>query len=341
MPMEQIENHDKIQFLDTIHMKAQQIRSRLKPYVQLIKTQGEEAAYDGLGTVEAVEISGRLNRVVFADMEHTRRRLPRRRFAVAIPVDNIDVRDIMRDPKSEYATAIVRAIERVFDRVAIEASLADVKTGKDFSTTVTATNDGVTSVNASDMGLVYDHLNELRTNFINNDVGTDMPEAFFLAMTGDEIRALLADYRVVSYDSNGRVYNQEGNTGWTDALTYDGSDYVNTVANPLTNSNFTDKMGRVENGMLTNVCGFNVVPFAANAPNPILETYSSGDDLYRSCVAASTRGIVIGIHNDLEVDVQKRSDYIEVDQIVATITLGGVRTEGVLVQELKTPWSDS
>lgn len=337
MPMDSIETHDKIQFLDNIHMKAQQIRSRLKPYVQLIKTQGNEAAYDGLGTVEAVEISGRLNRVVFADMEHTRRRLPRRRFAVAIPVDNIDVRDIMRDPKSEYATAIVRAIERVFDRVAIEASLADVKTGKDFSTTVTATSDGVTSVEAHNMGLVYDHLNELRTNFINNDVGTDMPESFFLAITGDEMRALLSDYRIVSYDANGRVYNQQGNTGWSDAAAYDDSNSVAMKANPLTSGDFTEKMGRVENGMLTNICGFNVVPFAANAPNPILDTTDAAID-YRSCVASSTRGIVIGIHNDLEVDVQKRSDYIEVDQIVATITLGGVRTEGVLVQELKTPW---
>jgi len=332
MPQDTVEVQSKTMFLDTIHNKSQQIKARLKPYVNLIKVSGKKAAYDGLGTVEAQEITGRFNEVTFSDIEHTRRKVPRRRFAVAIPIDDRDINDIMRDPTNEYATAIVRAMERVFDRVAIEAAFASVLAGEDFGSTVTATEDGVTQVDATS-GLVYDHLLEMSTNFINNDVGTDMPEKYFLAITGDEHRALLTDYRVVQYDANNRVYNQQGNTGFTAAASSQ-----NVVPSALTDSNFTDKTGRIDRGKLTNVGGFDIIAFAANAPNPIIETIDDTSD-YRRCVAASTRGLVVGIHDSLDVEVQKRDDLIQTKQVVAVVTMGAVRSEGVLIQELQTPWA--
>ena len=335
MPQSTVDTHSKTMFLDTIHNKAQQIRARLKSKVQVIKIRGKQTAYDGLGTVEAQELSGRFNEVNFSDIEHTRRKIPRRRFAVAIPIDEIDVNDIMRDPENMYATAIVRAMERVFDRITIEAAFSSVATGEDFSTTVTATNDGVVQVDATS-GLVYDHLLELATNFINNDVGTDMPESFFLAVTGDEHRALLSDYRVVQYDAAGKTRNNVG--GGTLSFTAAASS-ENVVASPITSSEFTNRTGKIDEGRLVNAAGFDIIPFAANAPNPVIETLGSSND-YRRCVAASTRGIVVGIHDDLDVDTQDRNDLVQTKQIIAVVTLGALRTEGVLVQELQTPWAD-
>lgn len=332
MPQSTVATHSKTMFLDTIHNQAQQIKARLKAFTKLIKIRGKQTAYDGLGTVEAQEISGRFPEVTFSDIEHTRRKIPRRRFAVAIPIDERDINDIMRDPTNEYATAIVRAIERVYDRITIEAAFASILTGEDMTTTVPAAADGVTTVDAT-AGLVYDHLLELNTNFINNDVGTDMPETFFLAITGDEHRALLSDYRVVQYDANSRVYNQQGNTGFTAAASSE-----NVVANPLANSDFTNRVGRIENGRLTNVMGFSIIPFAASAPNPVIEALGGSDD-YRRCVASSTRGLVVGIHDELEVQTQDRTDLIQTKQIVAVVTLGAIRSEGVLIQELRTPYA--
>ena len=335
MSQSTVSTHNKTMFLDSIHMKAQQIRARLKPFVNIIKVSGKQAAYDGLGTVEAQELSGRFNEVVFSDIEHTRRKLPRRRFAVAIPIDQLDVNDIMRDPNSMYATAIIRAMERVFDRVTIEAAFATISTGEDFDTSVTATADGVVQVDATS-GLVYDHLLEMGKNFINNDVGTDMPEKYFLAVTGDEHQALLSDYRVVQYDANGKTRNNVG--GGTLSFTAAASS-ENVVASPLTSSEFTNRTGLIDDGKLTKAAGFEIINFAANAPNPVLQTLGDSNE-YRRCVAASTRGIVVGIAIDLQVDSQDRTDLIQTTQIVATLTMGAVRTEGVLVQELQTPWSD-
>ena len=335
MPQSTVNVHSKTMFLDTIHNRAQQIRARLKPFVQLIKIAGKQTAYDGLGTVEAQEITGRFNEVIFSDIEHTRRKIPRRRFAVAIPIDQIDVNDIMQDPENMYATAIVRAMERVFDRLSVEAAFASIQTGEDFSTSVTATADGVVQVDATS-GLVYDHLLELSTNFINNDVGTDMPESFFLAVTGDEHRALLSDYRVVQYDASGKTRNNVG--GGTLSFTASANS-ENVVASPLTNSDFTNRSGQIDDGRLVRAAGFNIIPFAANAPNPVIETLGDSDD-YRRCVAASTRGIIVGIHDSLEVDTQDRTDLVQTKQIIAVVTMGALRTEGVLIQELQTPWAD-
>jgi hypothetical protein len=234
-----------------------------------------------------------------------------------------------------YATAIVRAMERVFDRISVEASFSSVFTGEDFSTTVTATADGVAVVDATG-GLVYDDLLELSTSFINNDVGTDMPEKFFLAITGDEHRALLSDYRVVQYDANGQLRNNIG--GGTESFTAAASS-ENVVVNPITQSDFTNRSGNIDKGRLTEVAGFSLVVFAANAPNPVLETLGSSND-YRRCVAASTRGIVVGIHDSLTVETQKRTDLVQTEQIIAVVTMGALRTEGKLIQELRTPWAD-
>ena len=330
MPGESVDAHAKTMFLRSIHNRAQQIRARMKAFVNIIQIKGENAAYDGLGSVEAQEISGRFNKVIFSDIEHTRREIPRRRFAVAIPIDKKDVNDIMRDTGNEYAVAIVRAIERVFDRISIEAAFSAVNTGKSFGTAVTAANDGVETIDATG-GLLYDHLNQMRGTFINNDVGTDMPETYFLAITGDEHRALLADHRTVGYDAAGLTLNMAGKVGVTAAS-------WEVATNPLTDSRFTNRTGRIDNGVLVNAAGFNIVAFAANAPNPVLETVDDTTD-HRRCVAASTRGIVVGIHDDVEVKRDERPDYYQVVQVTATITLGAVRTEGVLVQELQTSWT--
>ena len=307
----------------------------MRAFVQIIKIQGKQTMYDGLGTVEAQEISGRFPEVTFSDIEHTRRKIPRRRFAVAIPIDERDVNDIMQQPDNMYATAIIRAMERVFDRLTIEASFVSVFTGEDATVEVTAATDGVATVDATG-GLTYDHLLELSTAFINNDVGTDMPENFFLAITGDEHRALLADFRVVQYDAKGKTANNVGG-GTLSFTAAAGSE--NVRPNPITNSDFTNRSGLIDNGRLVNAAGFSIIPFAANAPNPVIETLGSSSD-YRRCVAASTRAIVVGIHDELEIETQSRTDLIQTRQILAVVTMGALRTEGILIQELRTPWAD-
>lgn len=219
-----------IQFSDMLHVKAQQIKARLRPYVKVKPMSGDVFAYDGLGQVEAREVNGRVQLTQFDDLEHLRRKITRRRFVVTLPIDDMDVRALLLDPEGAYAEACVRAMERVFDRVGIEAMFASVLTGRDFETTLTAATDGVVTVDAT-VGLTYEKCLEIRKNFTNNEVGTEVPEQFVFGFTGDEEDSLMKETELISGDFSRQFVVDKGSVNRVvgmNAIVY-GAD----VANPL------------------------------------------------------------------------------------------------------------
>lgn len=199
MAMETVDNHLITQFSDMMHVRAQQLRSRLRPYVTIKKMTGDVFAYDGLGQVEARELTARFNQTQFDDLEHFRRKLSKRRFSVTLPIDRYDVEGMLTDPQGEYANACVAAMERVFDKVCIDAMFADVQTGRDFGTTVTFANDGGLTVNAT-AGLTLAKLLEIRKNFVDNEVGNDIPVDIAYGISGDEYSTLLQISQLTSGD---------------------------------------------------------------------------------------------------------------------------------------------
>jgi len=231
MPQGTIDNVLVTQFSDMIHVKSQQIKARTRPYVQQKKMTGDVFAYDGLGTVEAAEVTGRVQPTQFSEIDHTRRKIARRRFTVTLPIDDMDVRGALLNPEGKYAEAVTRAVERVFDKVVAEAAFADVLTGREFGTTVTFAGDGGLTVDAT-AGLTYAKLLEGKQNYIDNDVGTDLNEEFVLLATGDEHTALMQQTNLISGDFSRQFV--------------------------------------VDKGMITRAVGIDLVYFAANATNPIL-----------------------------------------------------------------------
>lgn len=197
------------QFSDQLHVKAQQIRARLKPFFVMIPMIGDRFAYDGLGTVEARELVGRINPTVFDDIEHNRRKIRRRRFVVTLPIDASDVRGMLLNPQGPYASASIMAMERVFDRVGIEAALADVQTGREFDTTVTFAADGGFTVNATG-GVTYETLLEVNKNWRNAEVGNQIPERKILLITGDEEEALMQEAELTSGDFSRQFVVDQG-----------------------------------------------------------------------------------------------------------------------------------
>lgn len=231
-----IDNALITEFSEMVHHEAQQIVSRLKPYSFMKQMTGDVFAYDGLGRVEAREIVGRNVPVVFDDITHNRRKISRKRFMVALPIDSSDVRGALLSPDSEYAKAAASAMMRQYDRVIYNAAFADVTTGRDFDTTVTFANDGGLTVDAS-AGLTYEKLLEIKQNFMDNDVGVDANESIFLTITGDEHTDLMGETELTS------------------------GDYTRQFA--------------VENGTITKALGMDLVPFAASVANPIIPAVSS------------------------------------------------------------------
>ena len=63
------------QFSDMVHVRAQQMKSRLRPYFAVRKMNGDVWAYDGLGIVDASEQNARIAPVSFNSIEHNRRKI--------------------------------------------------------------------------------------------------------------------------------------------------------------------------------------------------------------------------------------------------------------------------
>lgn len=282
-----------IEFSDMVHHEAQQMQSRLKPYLNIKQMSGDVFAYDGLGRVEAREVNGRVNPATFDDIDHNRRKISRRRFVVNLPVDASDVRGALLNPEAEYAKAVAAAMMRQYDRVAYQAAFADVKTGRDFENTVTFASDGGLTVDAT-AGLTYEKLLEVKQNFIDNDVGIDENEKIFLTLAGKEHTQLMQEEELISGD-----FNRE---------------FV------------------VEKGKITQALGMELVLFGGNATNPILGV-SGG---VRTLLAASSRGICLGVSKEMSIKIEDRPDYIETKQVQVVMEIGAVRTEGALVQKVTT-----
>lgn len=193
------------EFSGMVHHEAQQLTSKMRPYAKIKEMSGDVFAYDGLGRVEAREVTGRVNPATFDDIDHNRRKISRRRFVVNLPIDSSDVRGALQDPNGEYAKAVAAAMQRQWDRVIQDAAFADVLTGRDFETSVTFANDGGLTVDAT-AGLTYEKLLEIVQNFIDNDVDYDMGS--MLQITGDEHTSLMGEIELISGDYT-RDFNVE------------------------------------------------------------------------------------------------------------------------------------
>lgn len=279
------------EFSDMVHHEAQQMTSKLRPYLNIKQMSGDVWAYDGLGRVEAREVQGRNVEATFDDIQHNRRKISRRRFVINLPIDQSDVRGALLSPDSEYSKAVAAGMMRQYDRVAYQAAFADVLTGRDFDTTVTATNDGVLTVDAT-AGLTYEKLLEIRQNFWDNDVGLDMNEKLYLTITGDDHTDLMGEVELTSGD-----YTRE---------------FV------------------VEKGVIQRALGIDLIGFAASVPQPIIPV-AGGE---RKLIAASDRGICMGISKEMSIKIQERNDLIETTQVQVIAEIGAVRTEGALLQQV-------
>lgn len=218
------------QFSDMLHVKSQQIRARLRPHVTIKPMVGDVFAYDGLGTVEAREVVGRIQATQFDSIDHLRRKIRRRRFVVTLPIDASDVRGMLLNPQGPYAEASIRAMERQFDRVGIESAFADVQTGREFDTTVSFATDGGLTINAT-AGTTYEKLLEIQKNWRNNEVGNEVKEKKLLLITGDEEDALMKEAELISGDFSRQFVVDQGEI--TKAVGLDLIVYGADVPNPL------------------------------------------------------------------------------------------------------------
>lgn len=295
MPVQTIDTLLTTQFSDMLHVKAQQIRARLRQSVRIKQMTGDLFAYDGLGVIEAQEVFGRVQKTEFADINHTRRKIARRRFTLTLPIDDMDVRAVLINPEGEYAGACIRAMERVFDRVVVESLFASVSTGREFDTTVTFANDGGSTVDATS-GLTYDILLDIKRNYIDNDVGNDIPETLVIGLSGDEHSSLMKETELTSGDFSRQFV--------------------------------------IDRGEIVRAAGFELVKFAANANLPILSVTSSVRDCFamstRGVCVGLSKDMTIKIQDRPDfVDVKQ----VQITFILGAVRTEGVLVQKVQTTE--------
>lgn len=187
------------QFSNLLHVKAQQMKTRLMGRCQIIPVTGENMAYDGVGMLDAKTNNARNPLIDPQNPDYTRRKLNTDRVLVELIVDNRDVRRMFEDPSSKLVNECMYAIMRKADKIGIDAATATVYTGKAFATSVSFATDGGQTVDAT-AGLTYAKLLEIKDNFKSKEVGLEMPEDLLFLCTEEEEDKMLQLTQLTSGD---------------------------------------------------------------------------------------------------------------------------------------------
>lgn len=286
------ETYNIVAFDAVVQHEFQQMTSKLYPYVKVQTLDAAQQTIDGLDSIEMKPTNGRYQPIVFDTINHTRRGVGRKEYAVDLPIDDKDARVILENQPVEYAKAIVAAAQRQIDRIIAGAFFADVQlweTQADgvsvpAATLLTWANDGGLVIDAT-AGLTYAKFVESKRKFVNNDVDLD-ENTFVFAGTGDEMDALMNEDKFIR-------------------------------------DSYTRQMV-VDNGNLTRVNGVECKFFAANATIPVIGLDSDG---YRECAMFIAGGITLAVNKAVTIEIKDRPDLRGTKQVSAVLSMGAVRNK--------------
>lgn len=280
------------QFSNLLHVKAQQMKSRLMGLCQVIPMSGDEFAYDGTGQIEAKTVNERNPKIDPVNPEFTRRRMTRDRILVELIVDNRDVRGMFENPSSKLVDDCMFAIMRKADKVGIDALFATVYTGRRFATSVTFAADNGQTVDAT-AGLTYAKLLEIMGNFKEREVGIDLPEDLVFGITDQEEKTMLNITQLTS------------------------GDFVRDYS--------------VEKGKIERVLGMKTVLFGSGVTNPQLAVASSVRDCFamstKGLVYGMSKAFSVDVIENYPGYVE--STYIKVLGEIGAVRADGDRVQKV------------
>lgn len=188
------------QFSSEVLVRAQQMKTRFRGNVKEVFVRGNDAAIERIDSVGSIEVTTRHADTVAQDITHDRRQIKMREFRSTILLDEFDDLQVLIDPQRQYAESVARELMRNYDRVVAEAAFASVNTGRNFGTSVTFANDEGVTIASGSTGLTYDKLLEVKENFIDNDVNTDMGERLMIGISSKGHTDLMKEVELTSGD---------------------------------------------------------------------------------------------------------------------------------------------
>lgn len=295
---DQISTALAIQFADQVHTNGQQMKTRTRERVEVVPLTTQDKTVETLDSIEAIEITSRHQKTQGQDIVHGRRRLRMREFRCTIYLDNKDEVGVLIDPERNYAASVARAMYRQFDRIVAEAALATVYTGRDMTTAVTASSDGVVTIDAT-AGLTYEKLLECGQNFMDYEIGTEIQESICLLHTGEEHTDLMQETE-------------------------------------LTSGDFTRQFA-VEKGKIVNAAGIDLIGFGGKVGNPILSV-SAGNVRSCIALAEKGVQVGLAKDAEVFMDIRpdlNRAKQVQAVLMLGAVRKEGVRVQEV--QTTRTP----
>lgn len=127
----------------------QQMTSRLRPFVEVVRQKAEFQFYDRIGLADDMsEVSSRYGDNPNNEIEFDRRRIGLRDFELGKYIDEKDLLRVAMDPTNDITVAMVRSANRKIDDIIIGNIYGTANTGKKGETeiTFTGTNTGKITV---------------------------------------------------------------------------------------------------------------------------------------------------------------------------------------------------
>ena len=298
MAIESVHENYTIDFQNTFDSVAQEKEAKMvmSGIITPETMDGEVKAIDRIGKVEAREITGRVVKVQFDDIEHTRRQLSTKRYALTLPVDAADVQDLARDPSGRYAEECVNAFNRLKDRIILTAADANVLTGEGFTTTTSFASDGGRTVDATAAGLTFEKVREIKQKQGAKATGTDYMEKAVLVISDKEQDTMLSETE-------------------------------------LTSGDFDRLFSRDENGSMVMVLGMDVIQYASESEKPILKV--AGGERSCFAFAGNALAWGVHTEPKVEI-LDMKNEYYETMAVNIVGRMGAVRREGVRVIKVNT-----
>lgn len=269
--------------------------------VMYVPSNGKVYNMGRIGGLDLVEANVRNADLQIGDYDLDNRQLSWRLFTRTIQIDKkYDVQDLIADPTSSLMQELVKAKNRVIDRIIVDAAAGSVQTGSvdSASTTTSAASDGVLTVTATS-GFTYAKVTEITENFINNQLQPEMFRGSIVALTGSEHTDLMNE---VEFTSNDYISARPAETGMVQrAGMYELAMFAGSV-----------------NGGIT-------------VSNPIL-TESGGT---RNCLVLAPNSIAMAMEI-MRFDVVPAADKVNSNNITLALKIGAMRTEGARVQIVTT-----
>lgn len=184
-------------FRDGITLRAQQMESRIRPFVRNEGAiSGTEASFDHVGKRRPTRRTSRHGDTVLSDTPHDRRWVTLAVFDDADLIDDPDKVRTLTDPTNSYSRTMAAGFGRLYDEIIMDAAGGTAKTGVDGTTTGSLDSTTNSGSDTTNNGMVLLKMTETKHSLASKEHSNDL----HWAVTAKQIENMLNITELTSND---------------------------------------------------------------------------------------------------------------------------------------------